>query len=302
MDFKSFGTDSRGRTVHGALTISFFKRTNSNLFNEYDAENIQENIINIELNELISKISQSLVTVRGTRPQAGSLAQPATEVPVPSAAPMNRVTFNQKYGDSSSWLTDDSQPITRTLWSRDQTVWPSGGPGFRGGTAEWEKKLEEHKRVLEESQSHMINPEYQTRVVAGNRDNPQVKIPVQCENCADIFFLECRRFYKMRWADNGQPPNTQRRFKHFCRATLCATKNSIEWKSGKSGPTARSMLRMVTVCCIFFLEFILVSNFIRYGPYHMDHISIIGVSKFVINTFCLPNLSPKSMHKLWYNL
>ena len=82
-------------------------------------------------------------------------------------------------------MTDDSQPKTRTLWSRDQAVWPSGGPGSQSGgsnmtpssgTAEWEKKLQEHKRVLEESQSHIMNPEFQSRVVAGNRDNPQVKI------------------------------------------------------------------------------------------------------------------------------
>ena len=73
-----------------------------------------------------------------------------------------------------------SRPQTRTIWSRDQSMYPSGRPSAinsltpSGSKKDWEKKIAEQKRVLEASQSHMINPEYQSKIRAGNRDNPQV--------------------------------------------------------------------------------------------------------------------------------
>ena len=75
---------------------------------------------------------------------------------------------------------DYSRPQTRMIWSRDQSICPSGRPPASnsltpsGSTKDWEKKIAEQKRVLEASQSHMIQPEYQSRVRAVNRDNPQV--------------------------------------------------------------------------------------------------------------------------------
>lgn len=57
----------------------------SNLFHIYEAGNIQEDIISIELNELLSKIQQ---------PEP--LTPLVTEIPIPSAAPLSKVTFNKE--------------------------------------------------------------------------------------------------------------------------------------------------------------------------------------------------------------
>ena len=117
-----------------------------------------------------------------------------TEIPVPSAAPGNKVTFNKEgfikneknvislveIDNLHQKTADYSRPQTRTIWSRDQSICPSGRPPASnsltpsGSTKDWEKKIAEQKRVLEASQSHMIQPEYQSRVRAVNRDNPQV--------------------------------------------------------------------------------------------------------------------------------
>ena len=80
------GTQSTKTFWRRRHRILVCKRFKSNLLQVYDAENIQEDIINIELNELLSKLEQP-------EPLSSQMA----EVPVPSAAPtdINRVTFKK---------------------------------------------------------------------------------------------------------------------------------------------------------------------------------------------------------------
>merc|ERR1719209_1979516 len=138
----------------GILTDPSIDLITSNLFHIYEAGNIQEDIISIELNELLSNIQQ---------PEP--LTPLVTEIPIPSAAPLSKVTFNKK-------TADYSRPQTRMIWSSGRPP-ASNSLTPSGSTKDWEKKIAEQKRVLEASQSHMIHPEYQSRVRAVNRDNPQ---------------------------------------------------------------------------------------------------------------------------------